>query len=118
MVTEGNEQEPWATPVSSDALIVGRVYFSLNYVDANMVTPVLDPWVFLGIDLSPGDHGRVYFQDADSYAQGVRIESAKDSEATLYVGSSGEVNHIFEFPNAVDELRRCAARRKKHNLDM
>lgn len=37
--------------------------------------------------------------------------ATEDSDVRFYVGSEKEVNHIFEFERALEELMRCSLRR-------
>jgi hypothetical protein len=79
-----------------------------------MLVPIVQPVVYVGRNLDAGDSGQVYFQDADSYRNGIRFDSAgDDSQADFYTGSEMEINHIFEYESALDELARCALRRRK-----
>jgi len=56
----------------------------------------------------------VYFQDLHSYQEGVRYGSATDeTHAQFYEGSEEEISHVFNYEHALDELMRCALRRKK-----
>ena len=61
-----------AEPISREVLKVGHVYFTLRFVDDEILIPILEPIVFIGRNLDPGDTDRVYFQDAVSYRDGVR----------------------------------------------
>ena len=73
---EERELPSYAQPVSSADLKEGTVYFTVNYIDDDLLIPTVETIVFIGRDLQPGDSGRVYFQDIDSYGRGVRYESA------------------------------------------
>jgi hypothetical protein len=99
-------------PVSAAALKAGRIYFSLTFADDAELVPMLEPMVFVGRDLMPEDAGQLYFQDVDSYQDGIRFESDPDEEdATFVVGSEEEIDDVYEFEAAVEELVRCASRR-------
>jgi|SRR5689334_351447 hypothetical protein len=114
MVFESRNLTPYAEPVEASTLKTGTVYFFLNYTDSEMLIPTLEPMVFVGRNLEPSDREQVYFQDLDSYQQGIRYESASsESEATFSAGSETEINHVFEYEHALDELMRCSLRRKK-----
>ena len=60
-----------AEPVSAGDLREGEVYFAINYVDDDMLIPVMETVVFIGRNLEPGDVGQVYFQDVQSYQEGI-----------------------------------------------
>jgi hypothetical protein len=110
---EERELKPYAEPVSASALKEGSVYFALNYADEEMLVPNLDPVVFVGRDLDGDDNGQVYFQDVDSFLAGVRYDSVGHHEEARFIsGSETQTNHIFEYEKALDELIRCALRRR------
>lgn len=102
-----------AEPLTAAEMKEGAVYFSVNYVDDKMLIPTIETLVFIGRDLEPDDSGQVYFQDIDSYQRGVRYEVADESDfARFSAGSENEVNHIFEYERALEELMRCSVRRR------
>jgi hypothetical protein len=110
---EARELKPYAEPVASSDLQVGAIYFSVQFVDDQMLIPELDPLVFIGRDLSPGDHGTLYFQDAGSYRQGIKFESTETEDAAFYAQGESEINHIFDYERALDLLLTCSIRRNK-----
>ena len=104
---------PYAEPVSVDALVDGSTYFSVTFVDDDMLIPVVQTLVYIGRDLNPGDRGFIYFQDVDSYLQGIRHSSAKkDDDAMFVVVAKDKLNNVFEYEPALDVLIRCLLRRK------
>lgn len=112
---EERELKPYAEPVVAGELREGTVYFSVNFLDDEMLVPELRPLVYVGRNLEPADVGLVYFQDLESYRQGICYGSSNDSaaEAHFESGSEKEVNHIFEYERALDVLMSCAVRRRK-----
>jgi hypothetical protein len=100
--------------VVATELECGSAYFALNFVDVDRLIPVMDTRVFLGINLEPGDDGKFYFQDPDSYhTERIRYDRPrKDDSATFYVESESELKHVFEFEQASEELMRCSIRRR------
>jgi len=114
MVLETRNLNPYAEPVEASNLQIGTIYFFLNYIDAEMLIPTLEPMVFVGKNLDPAETGQVYFQDLDSYRRGIRYESSgPESEACFSAGSETQLNHVFEYEYALAELMRCSLRRKK-----
>ncbi len=108
---EERELKPYAEPVSAEDLQEGTVYFSLHFLDEEMLVPIVEPVVFIGRDLDDG-HAGLYFQDADSYRKGIRFGSAAGAEdANFTFGASP--NHIFEFEHALDRLMVCALKRRE-----
>jgi len=109
---EARELKPYAEPVQASKLKEGEVYFAVNFLDEEMLVPVLEPLVFIGTNLDGDTPGLVHFQDADSYRRGVSYQGEDvDGDATFYQGA--EPNHIFEYERALDVLLKCALRRKK-----
>ena len=80
-----------------------------------MLVPELDPLVFIGRNLEPGDSGRLYFQDADSYRSGNRYGKRGDrkdgGEIKIHVVEEN-VPFVFEFERALDVLLRCSLKRQ------
>ena len=111
------ELKPFAEPVSSTQLQEGAVYFAINYVDDEMLIPVIETLVFVGRNLEPGDVEKVYFQDVESYREGVRYGSnAEEDWARFQTGSENELNHIFDYERALDVMLRCSLRRKETGI--
>ena len=107
---EERELKPYAETVSPDKLQVGTVYFAVNFVDDEMLIPIMEPKVFIGRDLDPDRPGRFHFQDVDSYRRGVRFESStRDDDVGFETGTE---RHLFEYEKALDVLMRCALRRR------
>lgn len=114
MRIEGRELEPHTSPVLLDELRAGSVYFSVNYIDDELLVPIIETLVFIGKNLEPADSSCVYFQDVESYRQGVRYQDASENEhAQFYSGAEDELNHIFHFEQALEELMRCLLRRQR-----
>jgi hypothetical protein len=114
---EERELQPYAEFVSMNTLSEGETYFSVRYVDDDMLIPFVETLVFIGRNLVDDDVGQTYFQDADSYRKGIRRGSAsEDQQATFECyqqDQKGRINGIFEFDRALDELMRCALRRQR-----
>jgi hypothetical protein len=89
---EERELKAYAEPVPPSRLVQGAAYFSVTYVDDQMLMPRVEPLIFAGENLDPGDVGRVvYFQDVVSYRQGIRRDSpAEHGEATFFATPEGE----------------------------
>jgi hypothetical protein len=103
-----------AEPVLTSELNEGTVYFAVTYVDSEMLIPTFEAIVFIGRDLEPSDQGQAYFQDIRSHRDGVRYDwDTDDGEASFFCGSEDELDHIFTFEHALEELMRCSLRRRK-----
>jgi hypothetical protein len=111
MLFEARELKSYTEPISTETLKVGDTFFAENFLDEEMLLPVMEPRVFIGRDLVPGDDRKFYFQDYDSYQDGIRFETAtKDTDAIFETGAE---HHMFEYERALDVLMNCALRRRK-----
>jgi len=110
---EARELMPYAEPISTALLREGEVYFSIQYADENLLVPLIETLVFAGRNLDNKDPALLYFQDAESYRQGIRYGSEEAKNASFQLGREGKVNHIFEYEHALEELMKCSLRRKK-----
>lgn len=110
---EARELKTYAEPISADELKEGSVYFFVNFVDEEMLIPVMGTVIFIGENLEPGDANRVYFQDIDSFNRGVRYNDEGDGDyAQFQTGSKNELGHVFDYEHALDQLLACSLRRK------
>jgi hypothetical protein len=115
---EGRDIEACSEPVSPNSLREGTVYFSVGFVDREMLVPILEPFVFIGrnltleVDFYPDEkEDRLFFQDAASYQRGVRFETATaDDEAYFDINNA---KGMYEYERALDLLLACSLRRKK-----
>jgi hypothetical protein len=102
-----------AESVSPHELQIGAVYFSVQFVDDDLLIPVVEPLVFIGRELMRDDSGILYFQDAESYRDGVRFESSSSEDTSFVAQDENEVKHIFKYDQALEVLQGCSLRRKK-----
>jgi hypothetical protein len=109
---ESRELKPYAEPVSPEALRQGETYFAFLFLDEDGLVPVLEPKVFVGRNLQPGDVDQLYFQDFVSYRRGVRFDTDANTgdESVFEVGAE---KHIFEYERALDLLLRCSLKRRQ-----
>lgn len=114
MQFEARQLKEFAEPVSIESLHVGGVYFAVQFLDADMLVPVLEPLIYLGKSLPGTEQGNLCFQSFESHARGVRFDSAStDERQSFQIASPKSVNHIFEFERALDVLMKCALDRRK-----
>jgi hypothetical protein len=119
MEFDGRELPPYAEPISAAELEEGSVYFAVNYADDEMLIPTMETLVFVGKNLEPDDGGEAYFQDVGSYRERVPYGwDADDGKATFYSGPENELNHIFNYEHALEELMRCSLRRKQQRMQI
>jgi len=130
---EARELKDYVEPVPAADLVVGRVYFKVEYADQDLMVPQLDAVVFVGRDLHPAGPG-LYFQDVDSYLGGRRfsvgdLEGAdvfpldpdqhsvawEDDDSRFEYERSDALSDVCEFDAALDQLLACSLRRKTWN---
>jgi hypothetical protein len=121
--------KPYGEFVEPENLVVGHVYFRVNFLDAEMLVPEVAPLVFVGRDLDTLDKGRsasvLYFQDYGSHLAGVRYatfaaqaegvhQSPEDALDGPVFECTPESNctGVYEFENALNTLLSCSLRRK------
>lgn len=81
-----------------------------------LLIPLIETLVFIGRNLEPGDEGTVYFQDVESYREGVRYGSESENDwAKFETGSENELGHIFDYRQANYAV---AAKRSCHELSI
>ncbi len=112
---EARDLKPIAESASAEELIEGHVYFAVRYVDEDMLIPTMDTLVFVGRDLDPAAAG-LYFQDIDSYMQGVRFDTATTEDGALFITERADKPWIFSFDRALDLLLKCSVRRNARDL--
>lgn len=112
---EAVELEPYAQPVRFDQLSIGETYFSVTYVDREMLIPTVETLVYVGSDLESDDDGIVYFQDVGSHRAGVSYggEDGPEQAAIFQCSPRNEISEIFQCDFAVKELLKCSLRRRK-----
>ena len=114
---DARDLKPYAEPVSSNELRVSEAYYSVNYVDDDMQTPVMETLVFIGRNLEKDEMDVLYFQDITSYQRGIRYASATaDDVAVFHVVPADQANHIFEFEKVLEQLMACSLRRRAAGL--
>lgn len=107
---------PFAQPVTPSELQEGQIYFSVQFVDPEMLVPILEPLVFVGRDLVEGDTDTFYLQDLESYREGRRFESegTDTTDAVFFRAPTDGLSHIFDFDHALDVLLACSLRRESN----
>ncbi len=111
---EERDLKPYAQPVTAKVLEQGKVYFSVQFADDNMLIPIMETWVFAGRNLDSEDaENHLFFQDVESYLQGIRYGTATTENATFQIAPEENTKHFFDYEYALEELLRCSLRRRK-----
>lgn len=112
---EGREINELIEPVAADDLREAGVYFQLKDFDSDCFLLEVTPWVYLGRDLDEEDDGVLYFQDACSHRDGVRMsDRTRRDEVTFQLARVESQNVMYEFEKALEQLMWCSTRRRKH----
>lgn len=106
---DARELKLYPEPVKVDRLVEDAVYFSVSYLDHERLIPALEPYVFSGRDLVPGDSGRLYFQSLDPVRRQLHHDPSADMD--FYIESE-EKALFFEYEQALEELMVCFLRRQ------
>ena len=111
---EGKELGRAVRYIESRSLVIGTTYFQVRYLEHDLIVPELVPLVFIGRDLDDGDIGYLYFQDFSSFEEGTRFDtSSAESPAIFERFLESQGTSVSEFDDALDELMRCALRRRE-----
>jgi hypothetical protein len=107
---ESRDLPPYVEHVPVDQLQPEQVYFIASFLDRDMRVPELKPVVFVGRDLESEGQGKLYFQDFQSFATGVRYGSEGEAEFQCFFAqqSSG----VCDYEKALEVLMRCPLRRR------
>src|SRR5258708_15953031 len=102
-----------AEPVLAHELREGRVYFSVQFVDEDLLVPRVETLVFTGRGFDEDGMKVLYFQDISSYQLRIERDSPEAERATFYEQHEKDLKHIFEYEQALDRLIDCSLRRRK-----
>jgi hypothetical protein len=104
--------KPYAEPVPAGELKEGEIYFSVNYIDDDMLIPIMETLVFVGRNLEPEDSGELYFQDIASYRRGVRLSTATKDDYARFILEPEKKPWVFHYEQALELLMQCSLRRQ------
>jgi hypothetical protein len=112
---EKRELHRAAQHVSIDQLSLGTDYYMISYIDNEMKIPLIDSMIFIGTNVFGDENNEtLYFQDAESYLQGIRIDKQPDgTSGVVYSFGPDELTAIFEFERALEQFMKCSLKRNK-----
>lgn len=113
LIFEAREVKPFAEPVPVDELTVGGIYFGVQFLDKDGLIPQFVPRVYIGTNLEPGDEGQHYFQDFESYRDGIRYNDNETRDFPPVIFETGAEKHTYTYETALEILLHCSLRRKK-----
>ena len=112
--------------IDESELKEGETYFTVYYLDDEMLVPQLTPVTFIGRQLD-GDEPEdtLYFQDYDSYRQGLRWPPNQTGDSqpdvtgvrvTITSVKSSESTDVCSYEQALDSILKCALRRRSQKV--
>jgi len=112
---EQRELKDFAEAIDSSKLREGRTYFAVRFLDNELLIPEVEALVYIGRNLEPEDVAKFYFQDAESFRQGVPYTDSGD-KAVVYGQDERHLKYIFEFEQALELLMTCSLRRRRRGV--
>jgi hypothetical protein len=109
---EGRDLKSYAEPVIASELQEKEVYFSVQFVNREMLIPIIVPLVYLGKSLSETGTELYYFQDFEFYIWGAGLEATIQEDSSIHVRGPNNLKHIFEYERALESLMKCSLRRR------
>lgn len=104
-------------PIQAIELVVGEIYFTVHYVDNDMLLPVMETLVYLGSSITNEFKDRLVFQDLDSYTDlGIypnNEEPHPTEKLNIYSWATNSFKGIYNLDDVVIILKACSERRKK-----
>ncbi len=92
-----------------------EVYFRLVYPDAGLLYPIIQSFVFIGMNLSDEDDEQTwYFQFVDDYAKYGSILNSTRGESKVCCETDSTVSSMLDLKELIMELKQAAARRSKN----
>ena len=108
MLFPTRELKPYVRPIAKNELRAGSVYYSVGYVEREMLTPNITTMVYVGTK-----DGLFSFQDIESFQDGLDHSSAgSDDRIRLYNYDSHSLASVYSFEEGLDSLLRCWSRRQ------
>jgi hypothetical protein len=98
--------------MKASALIIGRTYFRLTFLDRDLTMPGVEPLVFLGEVMEEAGTRGFAFQDTASFIQhGSGLEGDEQHEdIALYFLPESEIGALYEIAELPDEITAAAQR--------
>lgn len=115
---EGRELKDYSEPMSPADLVENTIYFSVGFVDDQLMVPELEPLVFVGRNLRSGESDVLYFQDIESYRQGSRfgVPVAAGASPGHFTCFDEQDVDVYDYEHALDLLLACSLRQRSLGL--
>jgi hypothetical protein len=83
---------------------VGECYYRLHYREGALMYPIVDTFVFLGMNLSDDEEETWYFQDPVSYDRTGPVTESGDENASVFSFKAHELEAILGLHSLTEQL--------------
>lgn len=109
---------PVVETVDPSDLVLGEVYYAVQFLDDDLTIPIVEPLVFIGWNRFGDETVKVaYFQNAETHRQGVRFETTTAENPADFLGAEEDgLSYIYDFEGLVQSISATAHRRSQLRL--
>lgn len=106
-------------PLDATKLKQGDICVSVSYLDEALLVPIVETFVFIGVDILNKGGNELFFQSAESYFSNGPYragDNSTDNKECLLVAPPDTLSNMFDVQHASEVIERCAERwRLRHN---
>jgi hypothetical protein len=89
----------------------GECYYRLVYREGALLQPIVETFVFLGINLSDDQEDTWYFQDPVSYDRSGPVTESGDEHAAVFSFKAHELENMLDLHTLTEQLIVALKRR-------
>jgi hypothetical protein len=94
--------------------VIGRVYFTVSFVEPNLVYPIVDAYVYVGVNLLKDEaEDTWYFQDTGSYAEHGAFTNDRSTDAQIMTFTTSRLDDVLDVTRLCEILTATAEGRLK-----
>lgn len=82
----------------------GECYYRLLYREGALLHPIVDTFVFLGMNLSDDEEDTWYFQDPISYDRSGPVTESGDESAAVFSFKQYELENVLDLHSLTEQL--------------
>lgn len=82
----------------------GECYYRLLYREGALLYPIVDTFVFLGMNLSDDEEDTWYFQDPISYDRSGPVTESGDETAAVFSFKRYELENVLDLHSLTEQL--------------
>jgi hypothetical protein len=95
-------------------LVIGGVYFTVSFAEPNLVYPIVDAYVYLGVNLLNDEaEDTWYFQDTGSYAEHGDFTNNRSTNAQIITFTASRLDDVLDLAQLSEVLTAAAEGRLK-----